>query len=166
MYTASITVDRVIDALATFVEFFVNGAEIVRGQANRAPPPHSPAVVLTEILQKDLSFAVVDYLPDDDQAEITGSTQIDIQIDFYGDQASDFCRAIKSVFVSHYAYQFFPENIRPLYTSDGVQSPMVTGEQQWGGRWTLTASLQYNAKVIVPQEFADDATPSVILADN
>ncbi len=48
MYSVSITVDNVIDALADFLQPFVGTAEIVRAQANRVPMPQGPCVVLTE----------------------------------------------------------------------------------------------------------------------
>ena len=50
-----------------------------------------------------------------------------------------------------------------FYCSDGMQSPLVTGEQQWEGRWTLTASLQYNPVVTVPQDFADVLIPNLVI---
>lgn len=161
MYTSSITVDQVIDALGTFLTPFAPGAEIVRGQVNRTPMPPSPCVILTEILQVDLSVPSADYFPDDDEADIIGPTRIDVQIDFYGSSAGDFCKSVKTAFRSGWGFDQFPANIKPLYTSDGMQSPLTTGEQQYESRWTITASMQYNPTVTVPQEFADVLTPVV-----
>jgi hypothetical protein len=161
MYTADITIDQVIDYLAEFLAPFVPGAEVVRAQVNRVPLPSNPCVVLTELLQVDLSVPATRYLPPTDpvpaigSATIYGPSRIDIQIDFYGTQAGEFCKTVKTAFRSHWGFDHFPPNIRPLYTSDGVQSPLITGEQQYESRWTLTASLQYNPTVTVPQEFAD-----------
>ena len=156
MYTSSITVDQVIDALAAFLAPFMPGAQIVRGQVNRVALPSNPCAVLTEILQVDLSVPATDYQPLANTATIYGPSRIDVQIDFYGAQAGEFCKTVKTAFRSHWGFAHFPANIRPLYTSDGVQSPLVTGEQQYESRWTLTASMQYNPTVTVPQEFADD----------
>ena len=163
MYTSSITVDQVIDALADFLAPFVPGAQVVRAQVNRVAMPSNPGVVLTEMLQVDLSVPATEYQPDAGTATIEGPTRIDIQIDFYGEQAGEFCKTVKTAFRSHWGFSHFPANIKPLYTSDGIQTPLTTGEQQYESRWTLTASLQYNPIVTVPQDFADTLTPAKVL---
>ena len=163
MYSSSITVDQVIDALADFLAPFVPAAQIVRAQVNRVPMPSNPGIVLTELNQVDLSVPDTEYQPDDSTATIKGPTRIDVQIDFYGEQASEFCKTVKTAFRSHWGFSHFPANIKPLYTSDGIQAPLVTGEQQYERRWTLTVSLQYNPIVTVPQDFADVLAPNKIL---
>lgn len=163
MYTASITVDQVIDALAAFLAPFVPGSEVVRAQVNRVAMPPNPCIILTEMMQVDLTVPATGYQPDDDTATVYGPTRIDVQIDFYGAQAGEFCKTVKTAFRSHWGYEHFPANIKPLYTSDGMQSPLTTGEQQYESRWTLTASLQYNPTVTVPQEFADEAIPNLVI---
>ena len=162
-YTSSITVDQVIDALAAFLAPFMPGAQIVRAQVNRVALPSNPCAVLTELLEVDLSVPATDYQPTDNTATIYGPSRIDVQIDFYGAQASEFCKTVKTAFRSHWGFAHFPANIKPLYTSDGVQSPLVTGDQQYESRWTLTASMQYNPTVTVPQEFADEAYPTLVI---
>lgn len=162
-YTSSITVDQVIDALAAFLAPFMPGAQIVRAQVNRVALPSNPCAVLTELLQVDLSVPATDYQPLANTATIYGPSRIDVQIDFYGAQAGEFCKTVKTAFRSHWGFAHFPANIRPLYTSDGVQSPLLTGEQQYESRWTLTASMQYNPTVTVPQEFADVAYPALVI---
>ncbi len=165
-YVTSITVDQVIDALKAFLVPFMSGAQIVRGQVNRVALPSNPCAVLTEILQVDLSVPSADYQPPVDPAPAIGTatlhgpSRIDVQVDFYGAQAGEFCKTAKTAFRSFWGYDHFPANIKPLYTSDGVQSPLTTGEQQYESRWTLTVSMQYNPTVTVPQEFADEAVPN------
>lgn len=162
MYTVSRTIDEVIDALADFLLPFCVDSEIVRAQANRVPMPSGACVVLTELLSVDLETPIVDMDPLLPQAAITSHTRVDVQVDFYGATAGDQCRAVKAVFRSAYTAAAFPDGIVPLYCSDGLQSPLVTGEQQWESRWTLTASLQYNPVVSVPQEFADSLTANPV----
>lgn len=152
-YVASIAVDAVMVALGAFLRpFMPAGAQIIRGQVNRTSPPPSPFVQIREILEVDLSTPVVTN--DAAQINITSPTRIDIQIDFYGPSAGDYCKAVKGVFRSYYATAQFPANIQPLYCTDAHQSPLITAEQQYETRWTLTASLQYNPTVIVPQDYA------------
>lgn len=161
-YVSSISIDAVITALAEFLQPFVPGAQIVRAQANRVAMPTDPFVLLTELLQVDLETPVVT----DDAAELqinfTSPKRIDVQIDFYGPLAGDYCTAVKGVFRTSYATAQFPANIQPLYCSDGHQTPLITAEQQYESRWTLTASLQYNPTVIVPQQYAEALSVKVL----
>lgn len=165
MYTSDISVDAVIDALAAFLAPFCPGATIARGQVNRVPMAPSPCVYLTELIQNKLAVAVTDYRPDDDEADIGSRKRIDVQMDFYGPTTGEFAAAVAAAFASHWGFEHFPSNIKPLYTSDAIQAPLTTGEQQYESRWTLTASLQYNPIVSVPQQFADVVTPTIIQAD-
>ena len=161
MYVADITIDQVIEALAKFIQPFVNPAQVVRAQVNRVPMPSNPCVVLTEMMQVDLSVPATEYQPNDNTATVYGPARIDVQIDFYGAQAGEFCKTVKTAFRSHWGFANFPDNIKPLYTSDGIQSPLLTGEQQYESRWTLTAYMQYNPTVVLPQDFADELSANV-----
>jgi hypothetical protein len=154
-YLSSISIDAVIEALGAFLSPFVGGAEIIRGQENRVAPPAAPYVELTEILQVALETPIDVFNAANDQTDITGPKRIDIQIDFRGPAAGDWCTAVTTIYRSPYAPDQFPDGIRPLYCSDGHQTPLTTGEQQYEGRWTLTASLQYNPTVSIPQDSAN-----------
>lgn len=160
---ATITVDQVIDALTAFlVPFLPDGCPVIRAQVNRTPPPITPGaadplafVRLMEVSQSDLETptmtqGAVGIL----SATISTPTQINIQVDFYGTQAWDYCKAVKTVYRSPYAPAQFPDGIKPLYCSDGMFGALVTGEEQYESRVVLTASLQYNPTVIVPQQSA------------
>ena len=111
-YTSSITVDQVIDALKEFLTPFMPGAQIVRAQVNRVALPSNPCAVLTELLQVDLSVPATDYQPTANTATIYGPSRIDVQIDFYGAQAGEFCKTVKTAFRSHWGCL--------LYTSDAA----------------------------------------------
>ena len=154
MLTPSIIIDQVIVALGSFLQpFLPTGGKIVRAQVNRVPMPSSPCIVLTELLSVDIETPTTtyDYVS---SSTITNPKKIDIQIDFYGESAGDYCAAVKTIYRSEYAVNQFPPEIVPLYCSDGIQSPLITAEQQWQSRWTLTATLQYNPGVSVSQQFA------------
>lgn len=152
-YVVDIAVDAVIGALGKFLQPFVGNAPIVRGQNNRTPMPRGAFVELTELLQVDLETPIVKDAPA--SASITGPKRIDIQIDFYGPAAGDQCAAVKGIYRSAYAVAQFPAGIAPLYCSDGHQAPLINAEQQYEGRWTLTASLQYNPTVSIPSQSAN-----------
>jgi len=157
-YVPTILIDAVITALASFLQPFVGGdaTPIIRAQVNRVPPPVPAFVQLLELLEVDLETpAVVNNGADDVlQATVKTPTRIDIQIDFYGPSAGDWCKAVKAIFRSSYAPAQFPDGIKPLYCSDGHQAQLITGEEQYESRWILTATLQYNPDVIIPQQSA------------
>lgn len=155
-YIPSIAVDNVISALGAFLTPFVGGATIVRGQPNRAAMPGDPFVVLTEILQMDLETPIVSDSIAGAQRNVLGPKRIDVQIDFYGASSGDYCTAVKTVYRTNYACSQFPAGIAPLFCSNGRQTPLISGEQQYESRWTITASLQYNPSVYLPQQFADE----------
>ena len=166
LYVPTISTDNVIDALGDFLQPIVGAAEIVRAQVNRVPQPPKPCVVLTELFQIDLAVPWATEEPTAGLSNIKAPTESMVQIDFYGDLASEYCKAAIALFRSQWGYAKFPANIKPLYVSDGVQSPMISGEQQWQSRWTLTAYMQYNPIITVPQDFADELiVDNIIPAD-
>ena len=164
LYFPSITVDAVIEALTAFLTPFVPaGCPIIRGWQNRVPPPFTPGqadvlafVKLSEVNQVDLETPQFTQSADPtiQQASVLTPTRIDIQIDFYGLMAGDYCKAVKAVFRSPYAPDQFPDGIAPLYSSDAIRGALVTGEDQYLDRWVITCSLQYNPMVVVPQQSA------------
>jgi hypothetical protein len=162
-FVVSIAVDAVITALGAFLQpFGGEGCPIIRGQQNRvSPPSQDPFIKLTEILIVDLSTPIVLSDPANSQVVITGPARIDVQVDFYGPTAGDLCKAVKGVYRSAYAVAQFPAGIAPLYCDDGRQSPLIDAEQQYEARWTMTASLQYNPSVAIPQQSATVATVTI-----
>lgn len=165
------TVDQAIVALATFLQpLMPAGTQIVRAQANRVPQPEPPCIVLTEINRVSLSTTRV---TDTVAAQVMSSAhtmpaRLDIQMDFYDGQAAEMCTIAQTMLRSGYATSSaaWPAGVKPLYCNEGLQSPLITGEQQYESRWTLTASLQYNAPVPVTREYFDTVgTVGVIPAD-
>lgn len=154
MYTVSITLDNVIDALADFLQPFCGQAEIIRAQVNRVNMPKNEFVVLTELLQVELETPTQSLDDLTGNAKFKNSVRLDIQVDFYGANAGDYCRAVANVLRTDYACSQFAAGIKPLYASDGVQSPLIDGEQQWHSRWMLTISLQYNPELTITAQSA------------
>jgi len=166
-YVASISVDTVVDALAGFIGPFVSNAAIVRGQINRVSYPAGQFVKLTEVHQANLQFSRTEYQKTSgaNSATIYGPKRIDIQVDFYGANAGEYCAVFKTAIQGEWGWDQFQQNIRPLYASEAFQVPLITGEQQYESRWTLTVSMQYNPNFTTPQQYASNATANLILAD-
>lgn len=154
-YTISLTIDQVIEALGAFLATFIPPpVEIVRGQVNRVSTPLGPYLILTEMRNAMLSTPIVANDDPNLQAAITGPKAIDVQIDFYGPNSGDQCAMIETVYRTPIATGLFPIGIQPLYCTDGIQAPLTTAEKQYEDRWTLTATMQYNPVVAVPQQSA------------
>lgn len=156
-YVVDISVDAVIQALGAFIAPFVPvGTPIVRGQQNRVAMAKDPFVLLTEILKMDISTPIVTSANQDEAAQnsVLSPKRIDIQVDFFGPQACDYIAAVKGVYRTAYCVSQFPAGIAPLFCSDEKQTALTSAEQQYEDRWTLTASLQYNPTVYLPQQFA------------
>lgn len=152
------TVDNAIAALADFLQpLMPAGTEIVRAQVNRVPQPAGPCVVLTELLQVQLETTTAQYNPVTGQAAYTQPKRLDVQMDFYDPSAAEMCTIAQTMLRSAYGVssEVWPDGVSPLYCNDGVQAPLVTGEQQYESRWTMTVSLQYNAPVTVAQSYFD-----------
>ncbi len=160
MFTTSISVDGVIEAVAAFLQPYCAGAQIVQAQTNRVAMPPSPCVVLTPLNTSDIATPRIDSFVA--SAEIRTPTKFDVQVDFYGALAGDYCRAVSAVMRSGLSTSAFSAGITPLYCSDGIQSPLTTGEQQYENRWTTTLSLQWSPVVIVPQQ-SSNAIPVINL---
>lgn len=166
-YVPTILVDAVIESLMAFLQPFLgldsdsNPIQIIRGQSNRVPPPPNTYVVVTELFQDDIETPTFTNNGDTEQAQIRTPTRMDIQVDFYGNGAGDWCKAVKAVYRSPYAPDQFPSGIAPLYCDQGHQIPLVTGEEQYQFHWALTCSLQYNPDVFVPQQSATQLETSI-----
>jgi hypothetical protein len=161
-YVPSITIDAVFDALGSFLQLFVGSAQIIRAQVNRVAMPPGGFVELTEIANTDLEVPRTEYDVINFQNDILGPKRLTIQIDFYGESAGDWCAAVKTVWRTLYSVDQFPFGMAPLYCDDGHEAPLITGEEQYERRWVLTASLQYNPIVVVPQQSANVISMNII----
>lgn len=161
-YMASITVDSVIEQLGAFIQPFVGGAQIVRAEVNRVAPPNGSFVELTELGQTDLSYPRMWYSDTSLQTNIVGPKCLTVQADFYGPLSGDWCAAVKQAFRSAYGARQFSAGVAPLYTDDGRQAPLVSGEQQYIRRWVLTMALQYNPVIVMDWQSADELKMALV----
>jgi len=92
-------------------------------------------------------------------------TQLDVQLDVHGPASGDNAQALATLLRDEYATAWFDASdldLQALYASDPRQVPFVNAESQWEERWVVTASLQANITVQVPQEFADQLHADLI----
>lgn len=167
MFTVSIVVDQVIDALKSYIQPFVESAEIIRGQVNRTPYPKGDFrgnfVLLTEIFHYEIETPTLIYNEFDKFVHVYNPIKIGIQADFYGDKSGDYINAFFSAFRSIYCYDQFPTGIKPLYCTDMIETGFQTGEMQYMRRWTTTVYIQYNPEVILPQDFPNELKTNLFI---
>jgi len=111
-------------------------------------------VALNEILTSDLSTPTKNNEASGTSAVLTVSRRSDIQVDFYGPSSGDQARAFTTAFKTEHMAGMLPDWVRPLYTSDAVNAPLISGEQQYVARWIVTVSLQFNPVIKVPIQTA------------
>ena len=161
-YLSSIAIDSVFDALGAFIQPFVGSAQVIRAQVNRVAMPVGSFVELTEIASSDLEVPRSTYDGVNFQSDIIGPKRLMIQADFYGASAGDWCAAVKTVWRTPYAVAQFPLGIAPLYCDDGNEAPLITGEEQYERRWTLSMNLQYNPQIVVPLQAANKLSMNIL----
>lgn len=147
------TIDEAVVAVAEFLQpLMPAGTQIVRGQANAVPAPLPPSVVITEIGQPQ--YTTTRTILDGNLGLQTHDMpkMLNFQLDFYGTQAGDMVNTAVTMLRSLYACESFPDGVEPLYCSDALQAPLITGEKQYEARWSTTLSVQYNSSVTVAQE--------------
>lgn len=132
---------------------WIPNENIIRGQVNGVPPPLPPAIVITEILQAQFTTTRT-KLGGLIGNEITYKMprRLDLQIDCYGSRGGEMAVIGTTLLRSMAATEYFPEGYEPLYCSDPMQLPLITGEKQYEARWTFTFSMQYNTSIMLNTE--------------
>ena len=157
--------------LEAFLQYILpSQTPVVQGLANRLPTPPGAYVVMTAILQKRLATNINRYddpniVPGDGTRAIQQNTRMDVQLDFYGPDASDWAAMAETLWRDEVGCSLLAPDCQPLYADSAMQVPLVTGEEQYQQRWTLTAALQYNPVTTNPQQFADAAVVDLINVD-
>jgi hypothetical protein len=161
-----ITDNDVYNALVAFIKLVVPaGTPIARGQQNRVPMPTVPFVLLTTMgapqrlstnvnettygpWTADSTDVTADASITTDSYVMTASVAADyvyrVQADFYSPIAESWAVAAELLWRDNIGISAMPPGAKPLYTEDGPrQAPIITAENQWGARWTMTLVLDY-----------------------
>lgn len=165
MYAPDITDKDVFDALRAFLLVILpNGIEIVRALDNKVAMPKGNFVVMQAVTQERLSTNISDYVLDDDGDTKTIQQKINygIQLDVYGSNAANNSMTISTLFRDLYAYDAFPDNVKPLYCDDPSQLSFTNDSKQYEYRFMFMVYLQYDPTVIVPAQLATELSISAI----
>lgn len=150
-------------------DFLVNvlpvGFSVVQGLDNQVAPPLSNFASMQIVDQKRLATNIREDVLDlinGDSTQITQKIEISVQVDVYSETASDQSNVISTLFRDAYAYNFFPENIKPLYCDDPKQLVFINDAQQYEKRFMIMLYLQYDPMVTVDTQLAIELNPPFI----
>lgn len=170
-----ITDTAIFAALRTFLvqDVVPRGVEVLQGQQNRVPQPAGKHYVIMSAASRAFqSSSYRDYDPPPTgemvpgTVDISRSTGVTIQLDFYGPDSSDYAQRFATLFRDDYGYQAFAgKDVTPLYCDNGQQMPLTNAEKQYEARWMIQAVLQVNPAVSTPMQFADRVNVTIVEAD-
>ena len=158
-------------AVKAFAALIVpTGTPIQRGQQNRVPMPDVPCVILTTLgvptrigtNAENTEAVIVD-------GEITGFTaavkadfEYRVQADFYSPDAESWAMAAELLWRGSIGFAAMPAGMKPLYSEDRRQAPLIGAEDQFLQRWILTFVLDYQPTWTQP---TNAATALVIIPE-
>lgn len=158
----SLTDTNVFTALRGFILGLIT-AEVIRLPANKVAMPIGDFIGLTPLFKDRLSTNIntTDFEANSFSEQPIKYT---IQIDCYcfnnpPGTAGDWAAIISTMLRDTYgcANILDPDSgtsIQPLYCDDPKFIPAIDAENQMEERWMMTACLEYNPVVTIPQEFA------------
>ena len=147
--------------------------EVIKGQVNRVPEPHSPDFV-------SMIFIRIERLETNiDTFQMTGTvgsntymqpSKVTVQLDVHGPNSADNAQIISTMFRDQYAFDAFAAsgiaNVAPLLADDPRQIPFMNAEDQYEDRWIVEAQIQANQTVSsVPQQSFDVIDVTLIDVD-
>lgn len=161
------TQQTIFTALRSFILGLID-CEVIQGLGNNTPMPLGGFIAMTALLQNRLSTNIDTYTDPvivDGTKDVMQPTQYTIQIDCYGAYASDWAVTICALFRDEYGCTALAPSVQPLHADDPKMIPLSDGEMQYEERWSITAALQYNPVISVPQQFADSLQVDLINVD-
>jgi len=165
MYTPDINNSDVFTALRSFLQTVLGGIEVVQGKDNQVPMPEGDFVLMTAGAQKRLATNIDEYtfdLVDGDSKSIQQKIEYGIQLDVYGANAANNAVIISSTLRDSFAYEQFPDNVKPLYCDDPMQLEFVNDQAQYERRFMIMAYLQFDPTVVVPAQMATELVSPTI----
>lgn len=169
-YAVDVSQSAVLDILYDFIAGAVpvDPNNIVRGLGNDVPMPEGPFVAMTVTGQKRLSTNIDNYtdpVTSIGARAIQQNSQLTVQIDCYGPKSNDWAVILTTLFRDPYGCDALAPNVSPLYADDPNMIPLTNAEANYEERWFITAVLQYNPVVTVPQQFAAVAHVNLVEVD-
>jgi hypothetical protein len=161
--TATVSPKRndVYTALRALLQGIVGGnppPQVIIGLGNRVPMPNAPFIAITTIgtarLDTNVDTDTDGYplLPGTTSSE--QATRMDLQFDFYGPQSNSWATMVSTLFRDDYSFEILAPVCAPFYADDPIMVPLISAENQYLQRWTVTAAIQYNPVTVTAQDFS------------
>ena len=133
--------------------------QIVQSIQNNQPLPEN-AIVMQVLFDSNMDESVTTYNPPN-EAMVQNSVEVRVQIDFYGAMAESRSRIVANLWKNYYG----TDNMticKPLYVQSRQRHPYINDSNQYEDRFILDLGLQYNPTVTHAQDFAEDASVTII----
>jgi hypothetical protein len=96
------------------------------------------------------------------EALVTADFEYSLQVDFYSAETNpptnplseSWAMATELLWRDKIAWYAMPKGIKPLYSEDRRQLPIIGGENQWVSRWAITLVLDYQPTLILSTDAA------------
>lgn len=169
--TIGTTEDQTLLTLGNWIENVLGPeVEVTQSQLNRVPTPAGAFVTMTPLTRSRLSTNTIRYQDDAkfQKKFVKSHREYIVQIDVYGENASDQSEMIATLFADDSASEWFKESgdpSKPLFADDPRQAVFMNEAAQYENRWTLDLHLQVNFEVGVPQQFAAELQVNLVEAD-
>jgi len=155
----------IYQALRQFIQGVIGGSpaiEVILGLDNRVPMPAAPGfIVITAIgsyrLETNIDTDVDGMFLTPLQTGTMQSnqpTRLEIRIDLYGPDSSDWAIMLGTLFRDDYAVQALAPLCAPLYADEPRMLPLISAEAQYIEHWILLASVQYDPITVTGLGFA------------
>ena len=133
--------------------------QIVQSTQNNQPLPEN-AIVMQVLFDSNMDESVTTY-NQPNEAMVQNSVEVRVQLDFYGAMAESRSRIVANLWKNHYG----TDNMticKPLYVQSRQRHPYINDSNQYEDRFILDLGLQYNPTVTHAQDFAEDASVTII----
>ena len=173
--TIDLTQSQVMILVKSFLQDFTGIAPqyVIQGQGNRVAAPNaSNYIVFTPLLRQRLATNVTSYNSSGggliNQHTNVQSTQLPVQVDFYGPMSADLAQIVSTEFRDNDACDYFAASglqVAPLFCTDPRQLPFSDEGDQVQMRWSTDLQIQIKPGVTLAQDFADSLNLNLIPVD-
>ena len=138
---------------------------IVQVPDNRTPEPLGDHIAMARVMRKDIAQNTNSYVNGNPFGVETISQSLEyvLQVNCYGDQASNWCSVLDVIFRSEQSCAFFDAyGIAPLFNDEPTQAPFINGESQYEIDWSIRMHFQFNPTMTRAMQFMDRAGVGII----
>lgn len=133
-----------------------NDVPVILAQENDVETPRPPFVIINPGRTLRIATNTRDYSTDR-QVALEQATQLDMQIDLYGEGGAERVGIITTLWRDEHACSWFRQNfpdLSPLYAEQRQQVQFINEAQDYEERWTADLTMQVNQRTIIPLETA------------